>query len=687
MSAFRPSTRRGSVGASLRRLLLSAALCVLQLPAQAAAPVASPLPAIPLADLRGENAIRSLGSRLPEIAARYRISAAKLAELLRRDGSARIDRDGQLYFVEAAASRALAPASAQAGGGPATADFDPATVFQLHSRPGSARTILLDFDGQDLTDSIWNPNRPERFSVEAFTLDADAASFSTAERRDIFTIWQRLAEDFAPFDVDVTTEDPGRAALSRDSEADTVYGTRVQITRNTFIPGCGCGGLAYVGIFNQPLPHPDQPADFLQPAMVFFDALGSTEDGIADAAAHEAGHNLGLLHDGDSLSEYHGPQTPSDSPLATTWAPIMGLPFGARVTQWSNGDYPSASNQQDDFAVIASFGAPAIEDEVSDALDAPGMLTGNDIAGRTQFDRSGVIGDAADIDVYAFAAGSGPFVIDVQTAPTGANLDIEARLYDAAGIVVAQDNPADGTAAHLAGTLPGGVYRLWLDGVGARDPQTGYSDYGSAGQYRLVGSVVGSGLAAPIAAFSVDPTGARAPATIRFDAAAARDPDGTLVDWQWDFGDGTQGSGRVISHRYADGGLYFPALTVRDNHGLSHRVSQPLRIEAGLLRKVWVRDIAMNLIDAPRRGAQCEARVSVIDAFGQPVPNAIVRGSWSGLTRGPASALSGADGVAILLSARISQQGTCTLRVAGVSGLGLSYAPDRNIETTDSFSY
>ena len=43
----------------------------------------------------------------------------------------------------------------------------------------------------------------------AWTLDGDAATFNDAEREAIQTIWQRVAEDYAPFDVDVTTQDPG----------------------------------------------------------------------------------------------------------------------------------------------------------------------------------------------------------------------------------------------------------------------------------------------------------------------------------------------------------------------------------------------------------------------------------------------------------------------------------------------
>ena len=64
-----------------------------------------------------------------------------------------------------------------------------------------------------------------------------------------------VAEDYAPFDVDVTTEDPGTAGLVRSSSGDTVYGTRVLVTPSDdpFAKICarGCGGVAYIGVFDR----------------------------------------------------------------------------------------------------------------------------------------------------------------------------------------------------------------------------------------------------------------------------------------------------------------------------------------------------------------------------------------------------------------------------------------------------
>ena len=52
--------------------------------------------------------------------------------------------------------------------------------------------------------------------------------------------------------------------------------------------------------------------------------------------------------------------------------------------------------------------------------------------------------------------------------------------------------------------------------------------------------------------------------TVRLQAAAS-DPQGRIVSYRWSFGDGTTGSGRAVSHRYARGGSYTVRLRVTDS--------------------------------------------------------------------------------------------------------------------------
>src|SRR5690606_23238104 len=106
-----------------------------------------------------------------------------------------------------AAGRAAAPERAE------VPPFPYADTFELQSKPGSKRTIYLDFNGHTTTGTQWN-NDPEYktpgfFTAGAFNLEGLATTFSNYEREVIQSIYLRVAEDYAPFDVNVTTKDLG----------------------------------------------------------------------------------------------------------------------------------------------------------------------------------------------------------------------------------------------------------------------------------------------------------------------------------------------------------------------------------------------------------------------------------------------------------------------------------------------
>jgi len=71
----------------------------------------------------------------------------------------------------------------------------------------------------------------------------------------------------------------------------------------------------------------------------------------------------------------------------------------------------------------------------------------------------------------------------------------------------------------------------------------------------------------PTAVFEVTPATGDVVTVFTFDASASTD-DGTIVAYAWDFGDGTTGSGVVVTHRYASNGTFAVTLTVTDNGGL-----------------------------------------------------------------------------------------------------------------------
>ncbi len=71
----------------------------------------------------------------------------------------------------------------------------------------------------------------------------------------------------------------------------------------------------------------------------------------------------------------------------------------------------------------------------------------------------------------------------------------------------------------------------------------------------------------PIADFTHTPEKPTVNKAITFDASSSYDPDGTIVNYTWDFGDGSTASGVTASHSYQKIGTYTVTLTITDNDG------------------------------------------------------------------------------------------------------------------------
>lgn len=74
------------------------------------------------------------------------------------------------------------------------------------SRPGASRIIYLDFDGHVTSGTSWQgSDKGAAIVTPPFSVDGDSTTFSDQERRIIAAIWRSVAEDFASWDIDVTT--------------------------------------------------------------------------------------------------------------------------------------------------------------------------------------------------------------------------------------------------------------------------------------------------------------------------------------------------------------------------------------------------------------------------------------------------------------------------------------------------
>lgn len=403
-----------------------------------------------------------------------------------------VDQHGAVFYSDTELPQPVTQAELEAN--PTDAGIDPTDAFKLHSKPSAANVVYVNFIGFDFSGTAWNSYTGiDNYQAMPYDTDGVSSSFSISELKAIAEIWHRISEDYAAFDIDVTTEPPA------------VFGPNVGhilITRSTdakgdLLPhGDSAGGIAFVDVWG----YSNYPS--YQPALVYYDNLGSGyAPYVSEAASHELGHNLSLSHDGTSTLGYY---TGLGSG-ASSWAPIMGVGYYTNVTQWSKGEYPDANNQQNDIAIIQSKLSQRSDEHADDSSSAIPLLvdvTGNIASSNPEFDplnvrtdNKGVIETANDIDVFYFDTASGDINLIInpawdaytRTNLRGANLDLKATLTDDYGTVIV-DDVLNETNAVISENVTAGRYYLAIAGVG--NTATPYSDYGSQGQYYISGSIV-----------------------------------------------------------------------------------------------------------------------------------------------------------------------------------------------------
>lgn len=343
--------------------------------------------------------------------------------------------------------------------------FGRENTFLLESNPSATKTIYLDYDGFHSQNNWWGHN----INFPAFDRNGNPNVFNDAELSEIQKQFLHVVEDFLPFDVNVTTKDPGTEALRKSGAGDVHWGVRAVNTQYTDGFGQGTGGIAHLNSFDANIDNP-----------VFSFNKGATNGGMTNS--HEIGHALGLRHDGLGGSSYH----PGVGSGVTGWGPIMGAPFGKNLVQWSNGDYTDSTNTEDDLTIITrsrnGFGFRA-----DDHGNTRGTATAVDVSNIVEISSWGIIERNTDLDFFSFASGPGNISINIDALANNASLDIEAKLYDASGNLLATSNPTSDIDASFNLSVTGGSYFISVDGTGKAGV---YSDYGSLGYYEISGLVV-----------------------------------------------------------------------------------------------------------------------------------------------------------------------------------------------------
>ncbi len=341
----------------------------------------------------------------------------------------------------------------------------------LDSRPSAKAVLYLDFDGEVVTDPNW------RGGNTIFALPAVMAGLPITEEQ-IRDVWERVAEDFRPFHVAVTT--------NRARYESAAPGNRMRcIQTPTTDAAPYAGGVAYVRSFRGRWADPTFRDDI--PCWSFNSQNAAI---MAMTISHELGHTLGLHHDGQLETGYY----PGHGPPGFRWGAIMGAAFDATITQWSRGEYPGANNQEDDLLIAAGVLEQANGPGTGFRKDDVGNSTATalDLAKDGIVSVAGVIHSAKDKDVYRFRTAGGPvsFTAELSGEP---NLDPRLSIQDESGAQVASAPVVpDALGATLTTDLSVGVYYLVVSaGERASTPDNpGFSAYGSLGAYRLAGSYV-----------------------------------------------------------------------------------------------------------------------------------------------------------------------------------------------------
>jgi len=266
-----------------------------------------------------------------------------------------------------------------------------------------------------------------------------------------------------------------------------------------------------------------------------------------------------------------------------------------RLRDWVNSDYPGTSTGITEY----NWGAENHINGATAQADIHGIFgrEGLDMAARwTTPDASTPTYKA--MKLYRNYDGNKSTFGDLSVAASGANPDNVA--------VFAAERSADGAltimaiSKYLSGSTPAtftlanfphnGTAQVWqLTAANAINHLSDVNFIGGGFNFTLPAQSVtlfilpaASGNQSPAAVMSAQPTSGLAPLQVSFNGSGSSDPDGSIVSYAWNFGDGATASGVTANHNYAAPGNHLARLTVTDNQGASNSTTTTIQVNADL---------------------------------------------------------------------------------------------------------
>lgn len=353
-----------------------------------------------------------------------------------------------------------------------------AQVPKLNSNPTAEATIFLDFDGHTVSTPYWNGGQ------------SFYATPSGLSETQIATTFYQVAEDFSPFNLNITTDSTVYFAAPLNKRQ------RIIITAYSSWYG-SAGGVAYLNSFRWGME---------LPGFVFANLLGYNEKNIGEASSHESGHTLGLNHQTyydancNFVYEYNPGTGTNGSP--TSWAPIMGNSYGKTLTLWHKGTTTQGcSKLQDDLAILGStdngfgFKEDLVGNTTRNATVLPmSTTTTANNQPATGFNVSSEINSSSDIDIFRIDITSATrFQIAANPSTSGTtkpNVDMQLTILDSRGNTINSYNPPNSLGVAVDSFITAGTYYLRLNNAA----NSNVSNYGMLGDYVVSGAALPSTL-------------------------------------------------------------------------------------------------------------------------------------------------------------------------------------------------